>query len=287
MHYYVLISLSFLSCFLKFDLCIGNSNQVAKQVDVADSCVISSIFVESKYDNSNCPDELWLEAMSLHNRKNSYTGAVVLNIGFNKGYNLGLFLNLFAPNTNVTHVSWGNFVKSYYENHNVIEDKYNCGYCGCCGDCKSSLETINQYEDQVLKNSSSKSGVKKPNNFVFIGVDLNMENVAMVNDCYSHVASYFNINSSDSVVKLIHAAGGEKTEVITIPKCTPGDEVCRIPLGAINSSNAMKQKENLIEVLVVSVDDLVAELYSVNVDKNKISTNFSINPMTFTSSRLP
>jgi hypothetical protein len=238
-----------------------------------DSCVISTFFVLSDYDNSACPEETWLEAMASHDLNKGYTGAVVINVGFNKGYNAGLFMSLFAPATKVSQVTWGNVVKTYYETHNVARDQFNCGYCGCCGDCKSDLKSDPQ--NYTLLNSS----VHTSNNFVYVGIDLNNENVAMVNDIFSQLSSTFSIKPSNAIMKLIHAAGGEKTEIISIPKCATGDEICRIPDGNKNdgkSQNSNSVDKNIIDVLVVAVDDLVAELYSANVSHNTILTNFSI-----------
>ena len=268
MLYYILL-------FEVFIFMLGFNFHACHQLEIDDdadeSCVISTVFVTSDYDYSACPEERWLKAMALNDQRKGYTGAVVINIGFNKGYNIALFMSLFAPATKVTQVTWGDVVKSYFETHNVVEDQYKCGYCGCCGDCKSALKVETQYYNQVNASSSLKPPNHAPNNFVYVGVDLNNENVVMVNDLFSQISSVFNIRPSDAVIKLIHAAGGEKTEVISIPKCAPGDEQCKISKGTKNG-----RKTNMIDVLVVAIDDLVSELYSANKSQNTISTNFSI-----------
>ena len=68
-----------------------------------ESEVLAGAFIKLDRDSSNCPDEAWLESMSEFKLRSQ---SLFINIGFNKGYNFAVWMNIFAPWTKVTPYAW-------------------------------------------------------------------------------------------------------------------------------------------------------------------------------------
>jgi hypothetical protein len=214
-----------------------------------DYCLASAFFIDNgHYDSSNCPKENWIEDFANYEINTGVRGHVFMNIGFNKGYNFAIFLNLFAPWTGVTPQTWHNSL-----NKHIIKSDPICGNCGCCEDCTTVFNNVSKLQYSPHEHHK----------LLFVGVDLNMYNLNMVDNLINDVKSSSTQNLKGVDFFAVHAAGGERSDVIKIPKCDSTNEQCRIP--DIKRGFA----EETVSIPVVTVDELILELTSKNVSANK------------------
>ena len=225
---------------------------------------IASIFVSALlindykgHDSTGCPsDHLLLQKMAADDSARSVgsEGMTFINIGFNKGFNLATWLNIYYPRSGVSNVVWFAAMQKWAAANNVPLSNPKCGVCDDC---------LEQVPINVPAAAGGAAG-GLVDSMTFIGVDLNLANIELVRG----VAGALDATQEHSLpgvsIKLLHAAGGAQSATIRIPKCPMGWEICRIPDNATSLSDAewVKATGGLepIHVPVVTVDEIVRNL---------------------------
>ena len=154
---------------------------------------------------------------------------VFLNIGFNKGYNFALWMNIFNPSSNITTSVWYEALRKYGK----IND------CGFCQDCKY------QYTRKTLEDSE----------LIMIGVDLIPGNVKAVSKVMEGFINEKSYNFDNLQLYTMHAAGTRMSKLVKMPSnCPQGYEACHI-------SNI----PNDPDIQGISIDHLIDELKSQEI----------------------
>jgi len=179
-------------------------------------------------DSSGCPKQEWLQDISYFSQRSSNRKRLFVNIGFNKGYNFAMWMNLFAPITGITPMIWHTFLQ-----------KFGVDFCGPCDDCKEIF----------VSNRYSQSSSADPSDIVMVGVDINRRNVKLISDIISYGQSIDKLNFRGVSLLGMHGAGTNETgTTLSTRPCKPGDEHCALtPTGRI-------------EVRGITVDELVYKL---------------------------
>lgn len=159
---------------------------------------------------------------------------ILINIGFNKGYNFAVWLNTFTS-LNVSSSVWYDYLQKWKSMNNKVVNQVDCGNCN---DCKFTYNIRNINTNRIR----------------FIGIDLNKQNVELVSGVFSSLNTTGQLKGVS--VQLLHAAGGPRPGVLRIPKCPPGNELCRIP-DSVNETSS-----NFDNVQVVTVDNIIRNISS-------------------------
>eukprot|EP01039_Chlorochromonas_danica_P002374 gene2374-2606_t len=176
------------------------------------AALIVNRFIASKRDGSSCPAEKWLPLMM---KTDPYSDKVFMNVGFNKGYNFAIWLNIFAPWMNVTATKWRD---------ELCPLKHTVHCCGVCDDCEIEFPSMNL------------SYPKHPYTLTMIGAELNsisVESIPKVFDQVIATADPFNKTRSLSMmthtrVFTFHGAISDHNGNITVANCNFGIETCTI-----------------------------------------------------------
>ena len=180
-----------------------------------------------------------------------------MNVGFNKGYNFAIWLNVFAPSVEVNIPAWYRELKTV-SNVSML--------CGACGDCHTP-PVVSPHMGQPIPHIH------------FVGVDLNKANILTVRQ----VIAQLNKTQDLSQVKLdlVHAAAGVPSSepgsknTLKIPVCPNGNEICKIP------DDPAKLDPNQVyeDVPLVSVDGLVHELHFLKASHSPdMHTHYNHHP---------
>ena len=142
-----------------------NNNSRSLHCTEYESNKLSALFRDIRYsvEQTSCPKETWLESMRDWNIEHGRSSGVFVNIGFNKGYNFAIWMNLLVPWSLMTPKVW-------YEGLQKVMDKDKDDECGLCGDCKTVISSTSLNDK---RNESSSE-------YVFIGVDINRRNIDLV-----------------------------------------------------------------------------------------------------------
>eukprot|EP01035_Chromulina_nebulosa_P032784 gene32784-43821_t len=165
-----------------------------------ESSFLSKVFRDTRsIEKSFCPKETWLESMRDSNIEHGKSSGVFVNIGFNKGYNFAIWMNLLVPWSFMTAKVWHAGLLQF-----MNKDKEET--CGFCHDCETVVKSTSSGHD---RNESSSE-------YVFIGVDINRRNIDLVSSVSgcSHSMSWLEgcvVPSSQGSLSLylIQAAGAE------------------------------------------------------------------------------
>lgn len=84
------------------------------------------------HDGTACPTDDWLLSMAQHDFPKR-TGTFI-NVGFNKGFNYALWLNMFLPWSGVTNSVLFQGIQSKSTNTSLVEPA-----CGACMDCMVNI----------------------------------------------------------------------------------------------------------------------------------------------------
>eukprot|EP01036_Dinobryon_divergens_P037865 gene37865-49623_t len=181
------------------------------------------------------------------NIEHGRSSGVFVNIGFNKGYNFAIWMNLLVPWSLITPKVW-------HAGLQKLLDKDKDDECGLCGDCKTVISPTSLGDKR--KESSSE--------YVFIGVDINRRNIDLVSSVAgcSHARSWLQgcmvPSSAGSLsLHLIQAAGAEHSSHVQIPKWSTSSEEYRLPDKVSNQSET-----DLETIPAVPVDQLMHNLTS-------------------------
>lgn len=205
----------------------------------ADAKRLSTAFMVSGYDKSNCPKEDWLPAMALTDTPGR---KILVNIGVNKGYNLAIWMNLFTP--------WNQIDAKLWQKELLIEQPLlGSDACGVCDDCKTSFDINTLKEIEAAR-------IHRNPRLTLLAVDLNSKNLNSIYHILQRIeTNALNHHDLHSVsVYNFHAAVSNRESVITIPNCYLGNEACSI--GASVSNRIAK---GTVEVNTISVDRLLEE----------------------------
>lgn len=235
---------------------------VSSRENCKDTDTIATVFKWMKpiYDKSSCPKEAWLQRFSQVNPSRVRN---MINIGFNKGYNMANWISIWAPESGVNNQLWYVELKKQ-----GIDD------CGFCDDCNLEL---NEKKSILAKLSSKRSSRK----FVIIGIDLNVKNVDTIDkikDSFLHKLATFNVS-----IHTIHAGASNIDGSVKVMKCEAGDELC-----AITMSSNMNES---VLIPAVTVDTLTRNLTVSNVlnkepmiHKNRMGNTSTFSRITHSSS---
>ena len=143
----------------------NNNNSRSLHCTEYESDKLSALFrdIRNSVEKTFCPKETWLESMRDWNIENGKSSGVFVNIGFNKGYNFAIWMNLLAPWSLMTPKVWHEGLQRF-----LSKDKEDT--CGFCGDCETVISSSSLGD---TRNASSSE-------YVFIGVDINMRNIDLV-----------------------------------------------------------------------------------------------------------
>lgn len=205
------------------------------------------------YDSSHCFDKnifIDFRNIELHKPIN------IIHIGINKGLNIAMWMNMWAPHSGVNSEIWWNVSRQYF----------NVSDCGVCYDCQFQ---ISRFSKQI------------PNRHVtVIGVDLNNENIKFVDNVIKQIKQNSSTQSFQNVtVRTILAVVSDSNGEAWVEKCIIGDEHCRV----ISQRDASKKGKNeMYRIPQIRVDDLVKDLehhgaLKLSTNYNYISTSTSSN----------
>ena len=183
---------------------------------------------------------------------------LLINIGFNKGYNFAIWSNLFAPWTKITAFKWFNAI----DKTELYKD-----WRESCGKCKDCFAKINESK---WKHSQLDTYIQ------MIGIDMNVKNVELVNKVKSNLLNMPEINFNSINFTTLLAGGSNNVSEIYLPVCNLGDEACSLSdagSGYTSSSsnstttttstlNVPNTTDSIVRVPLVTVEKLVSDIDS-------------------------
>ena len=232
-----------------------NLNYRQLSCNQAEATAVARFFYFKNTDNTKCPYESWLVAfrdMSPSSKK------VIINIGFNKGYNFALWSSLWVPGSGVDVSVW-------YDKLNEL----GVYECGACHDCRARLVKLTRTPRLTRKEIENK--------LVMIGVDLSAVNVNIV----TRVARELNLNvsSTSQTLKIypIQAGAMDKNGTAWSLKCGIfGDELCALlPDSQVRKTNIQDLEANYDRITVLTVDQLVDDYIANGVIEGGASMHHS------------
>ena len=184
------------------------------------------------YDYSGCPQDPWIAKMA----QSTYNDKVVvlMNVGFNKGYNFAHWINLFSPLSNITGPVWYENARKAGVLSNSADD------CGWCDDCKVSY---------FLKPNHSSLTAKK--RIMLLGVDLNELNHEMVNKILEYISSNKSFKTDSISIHLKLAGVSNENSNFEVPRCKAGDELCHLPSKKMQNLAVVKGSKKHIQLLTL------------------------------------
>ena len=170
--------------------------------------IFARLFAELNYDGSNCPKESWLQELAFVDPS---VDKVFINVGFNKGYNYVLWLNIWLPRLNITSEQWIQKIQFITK---LDTEKYS--FCGNCNECKLSNEKMYRNITTELPSAGNEK-------IQMIGIDLNKLNVELADKLVETLPSkeYYNITN-------IHATISDKYDQVYVEDCQLGFESCQV-----------------------------------------------------------
>ena len=219
-------------------------------------------------DSSSCPDEAWLPLMADADHKERY---IMVNVGYNKGYNFANWMQLFAPATHMTPSEWF---------RQIDEAKTSLPWEKACGECIDCRVAFARTSRQTSAN------------LALFGVDLNEQNTHLLQSIMKNlnikrVGSSRNISSTaaadigdqpnfDGVsMELHHAAVSDHDGHLAIKKCAPGEEKCAITppeMWNISVDVLRSQSDQYYQVRLMSVDSFAKEIFG------KLREKYAVHP---------
>jgi len=190
---------------------------------------LASMFANktSEYDGSRCPKRIWLYLMRVADIRSAKTGTRtikrryrIMSIGFNKGYSLATYLNTLASPQNVGNQQWHGHLKSVPLFSNTAD------LCGSCGECGApALHNVTAADERHLPIMH------------FAGVDMNKATVEAVQSAFAEMKKIAAFPDKITI-DFQHGAviGATKVQSTKLPKCTAGDDNCRVPADATEIS---------------------------------------------------
>lgn len=253
---------------------------------------ISSRFVQAwgpnrwQRDGSNCPVETWLsrwaeydllvEAFFNHEMRKIEAGGsggggggggrrggphrvqysrhkkLLINVGFNKGYNFAIWSNLFASWSGLNPATWHQLIMRMRPG---LKSDAACG-AHACADCRAKFSV----EPSLVSQSGQMGNISRGDSIVMIGVDMNNDNVEMVGNItdflYGHDTPLLNLRGVD--IHLVDAAISDKNGSMELPICPLTDEECA--LGQMSPlQESLKEKKKLVykKVDILAIDDVM------------------------------
>jgi len=199
---------------------------------------MTGYFFHTLRRETQCPQEEWLLDFSYSSYR-MRRKQLFINIGSNKGYNFALWMNIFAPSTDVTPILW----------HSLLQD-VGVSHCGPCKICK---------EDFKIRPLISYS--LDPSNVVIVGVDINPRNVRLIEEATEYGLQNNTFKFLGLSLIVVHGAGSDEPGLVFKAKdCPDGDEECHL----ISSDG-----EDGIDVQAITVDELVHKI----IDEGLLSKN--------------
>eukprot|EP01039_Chlorochromonas_danica_P009025 gene9025-9960_t len=173
------------------------------------AALIANRFIDLQRDESSCPAEDWLPIMM---RTDPYSDKIFMNVGFNKGYNFAIWLDVFAPWMNVTATKWRD---------EMCPLKHTTHCCGVCNDCGIKFPPSNV------------SYPKHPYTLTMIGAELNIVSVEHVPTLFDKVIATANpLNKTHPMIHTrvftLYGAVSDHIGNITVASCDFGAETCSI-----------------------------------------------------------
>jgi hypothetical protein len=198
---------------------------------------IANNFERFKQDNSRCPIEDWLVAMS----KVDSSPKFFVNVGVNRGYNIALWMNVFQPQLQYRTMNWYDEIKHYV--------KGDAPYlCGACADCKQNYPFFQPLQSEHL---------------TILGVDLNCWNVEAIDSMMQRVNDQ--INTKDLTLFTTCAGISNDTYPLTMTKCWFGWETCGI-------SSEISDEKEIVTTPIITFTDLMHS-FLVHVIQNHYQKN--------------
>lgn len=195
----------------------------------AQADAIAAEFTATRLDNSQCPREDWLALMAAADPSSD---KILMNVGFNKGYNFAVWMNVFMPWTNVTSAVWLDHICP------KEADRVDC--CGVCNDCKAEFPAVS-------------TALRVQQQLTFIGVELNARNIDKVGTTMSKLLQ----ERAPSGVRLFtyRTAVSDGPGNLTISSCPFGEEGCSI-------TQHMSRSPGRTSVAMDSIDNLMTRFRS-------------------------
>lgn len=237
-------------------------------------------------DGSNCPVEAWLSRWAeydllveaffnhemekvdkistkggagvgmkrggLHRVQYSRHRKLLVNVGFNKGYNFAIWGSLFANWSGLNPVTWHQLLMRVRPK---LSSDTACG-AHACADCRTRFNI----DPSLVSQSGQMGNVSRGEKLVMLGVDLNPVNVELVGNVSDFIVGHDNplLNLRGVDIHLVGAAVSDKNGTMKLPVCPVTDEECAIDtLSPLQEGLKEKKKLHYQEVNVVTIDDVV------------------------------
>ena len=211
-----------------------------KVCDTGSAPRLATSFTLHGNDYSRCPtDRDFYRALASGGSLKKSGGFVFINVGFNKGYNFANWMAFFVPGSSMSGDGWHRSLLGWAQK-NDVELKVSCG---SCDDCRSASE---------MYSSNNASAASNPATYEFVGVDMNVENIRLVQGAWE-LARAEGLLGQASELKLITAAVGAQTGSMRRPRCGLGSELCHIPTD--NESGRVEYEGNMTVTTVDAVVD--------------------------------
>ena len=208
-------------------------------------------------DDSRCPRETWLEAMAAVSEQPSRL--LLINVGFNKGYNFAIWSALFAPWTGINPMNWFQAIDRTDTYPNWREA---CGKCSDCG----------------IKVNGTKWPFSKTETFVdMIGIDLNFHNIVLNKKTLKFLSEVKDVNFDRINITTILAGGSDKEGSMLLPTCETGDESCSLTNHDMASASMNIATNDSVLVPLITVAKLVHDLESGKKVTKKNSGEDEVN----------
>ena len=217
--------------------------------------VIARAFRALKYDKTHCPEEKWMEEMRNIDPSPS---KIIIDIGFNKGYNFAYWLNLWTPHLQVSKQYWMNRIKEALP---TISEYDLCGYCKDCKGLPVSTHVLadKSYDDEEL---------------TLIGLDINPTNLWLSQRIFQTIAPPTGTGHRYKMPRLYTylAAATKADGNISVWNCTGSvNEVCKIIY--------YKSNREQMTVPAVTVDTFVRAISTGGSTGGSTGTARDVSPL--------
>jgi hypothetical protein len=245
-------------------------------------------FVLAKRDDSNCPSDSFLFLLA---RSDPLSDKLLINIGVNKGYNLGTWTAVFVPHSNISGAIWRDMVCTANDRKDVYTAADCCGVCGDCG------QVYDEYKTPELLTAFRNSGGHKSVKINMIAWDMNNNNLLRIEQAVNsdsfrtHLRP--NLDQGRNSVRYhtqffsVHAAASYYNGESSMPDCGFGNEWCSVHAGnaqpppqwigagkTLNSATtkSIDQLKNVIKVPIATVDKVLCEFANQHEHSSSVST---------------
>lgn len=298
--------------FLKLYSSAEAVNVSSAQCSNEDASRIAAEFIKLKRDSSECFAEDFLGSLAADD---PFGDKVLINIGVNKGYNIGAWTAIFFPRSNISGASWQGMV---CKEEDKIDVYTAADCCGICGDCRQTYEQINlrakSRRGKLWHAGTDHHAKLTQHTTSFIAWDLNKHNLGRIEEAIrsptfqNHLSPALSLSApprgttinghSNHTLHIrqnfrfftVHAAGSNVLGEASIPDCGFGNEWCSLdpnnkqpPPSWIGSpAQISKSTERSVEQLKHNVVVPVATVDHVMcVFSRKYYNNASTNATTF------